>query len=297
MPYKKNFLSRKGVALPILTRQQAYKIFHYTNFTVCHNVERKLPWFTVVNIDGLRRKKQTRKRDKWMFEDAIDQEDQLGGYFYALSSPLFDKGHLVRRLDPCWGPQAKRAEMDTFKYVNCAPQHRRLNRTAWLELEKNVLEKGSIEHRKKISVFTGPVLDKQDYFFIKEKKNKTYAIQIPSMYWKIIIWKKSDLKLYAVGFIISQWEFLKHDLHKLSTRGIQPADDYFENLKFKNNASYQVDVKTIQNLSGIRFNWPTVKFPYTNKVHTQLHVRKKMSAGKRGGSSMECDYEITNLIL
>ena len=37
---------------------------------------------------------------------------------------MFQRGHLVRRLDPAWGtkPQARLAEADTFHFTNCAPQ-------------------------------------------------------------------------------------------------------------------------------------------------------------------------------
>ena len=45
-----------------------------------------------------------------------------------------DRGHLVRRLDPAWGPKSAAAVDDTFHFTNCAPQHHEFNagRTLWL---------------------------------------------------------------------------------------------------------------------------------------------------------------------
>ena len=254
-----------------------------------------MPFFTAVNIDSANRIIQTRQPDKWSYEKKLDVEFQLGDTFYKKSKGLFDKGHMVRRLDPCWGQRAAQAEIETFKFVNCVPQHSRLNRTIWLELEKNILEKGAIAKGGRISVFAGPIFGEEEFYAHINQKDIVF---IPAMYWKIIVWKKRDRKLYAVGFVMSQWEFLKHDLKRTSTRSEQEADQYYENLKFKNDASYQVDIRAIQSLSKLRFPWKNVNYPYKKNTHTQLDVVEILHGnGIRNKKAGGLNFEILNLTL
>ena len=69
------------------------------------------------------------EQDKWFFDPRIDRAEQVGDELYA-SNP-FDRGHLVRRLDPAWGRTlrvAKVANDDTFHFTNCTPQHAQVQR-------------------------------------------------------------------------------------------------------------------------------------------------------------------------
>ncbi len=56
-------------------------------------------------------------------------------------------------------------------------------------------------------MFTGPVLSSNDPEFVT-KVNDTY-IKIPRLFWKIIVYPKSDGKLYRVGFMMSQESLMK----------------------------------------------------------------------------------------
>ncbi len=66
------------------------------------------------------------------------------------------------------------------------------------------MENGVKNKMADICVFSGPVLDPNDKIFKKQYQNKD--VQIPVQFFKIIVWKKSNGKLYAVGFLMSQWE-------------------------------------------------------------------------------------------
>jgi len=72
-----------------------------------------------------------------------------------------DRGHLVRRRDPCWGTAsiAQRANVDTFHFTNAAPQAAAFNQgeTLWAGLEDYLLGNAATYDRR-LSVFTGPVL-------------------------------------------------------------------------------------------------------------------------------------------
>ena len=102
------------------------KYHHYS--AVMHST-RHLAIFTAVNIEGDRDQHLTRESDKWIRDPRIDLDSQIGNEFYKHTP--FDRGHLVRRIDPAWGSNsqlAKVANDDTYHFTNCAPQHRDYNR-------------------------------------------------------------------------------------------------------------------------------------------------------------------------
>ena len=258
--YKTNFL---GTTLPlpkIGKTSLAPRItgsgseIQYTHFSVFVNKERRLPAMTALNIKGEAYTKITREgNEPWDFSDQIKAEFQINNKFYGNDDNTFDRGHLVRRVDPCWGDidVATRAENETFRWVNCTPQHKKLNQRggAWFQLEQHVMENGVKNKLSDICVFSGPVLNPKDKVFIRPYQKKD--LQIPAVFWKVIVWKKLNGKLNAVGFIMDQMEWVKHKLKdplvplagRKKLTGL--PDDYFENLKFNDNKTYQVRIPDI----------------------------------------------------
>ena len=117
------------------------KYHHYS--AVMHST-RHLAIFTAVNIEGDRDQHLTRESDKWIRDPRIDLDSQIGNEFYKHTP--FDRGHLVRRIDPAWGSNsqlAKVANDDTYHFTNCAPQHRDYNRglELWRGLEDFLIER------------------------------------------------------------------------------------------------------------------------------------------------------------
>lgn len=90
---------------------------------------------------------------------------QAGEDLYADND--LDRGHLVRRLDPVWGPRkvAEQANEDTFTFTftNAAPQVAKFNQSKalWDGLEDCVLRHAQ-SHRQRLSVLTGPVFATDD---------------------------------------------------------------------------------------------------------------------------------------
>jgi endonuclease G len=201
--YKSNFIGTE-VPIPKLTSAQKKNVarpkgsltLDYTHFSICMNQQRRLAYFTAVNIDGNGLKKIIRKKDKWSFDERIQETYQCGNDIYKKNK--LDKGHLVRRLDPCWGPDeiAKKAEIDTFHYTNATPQHEILNRKIWNDLEDYILM-NTDKSNLKINVFTGQVFD--------ENKDPHYRdIQIPLRFWKIVTMTKENKELSATAYILDQ---------------------------------------------------------------------------------------------
>ena len=247
------------------------KYIHYSSFL---HKDRMMPLLCATNIKGEGYNAPTRAgNEPWENSEQVLAKYQLNNDFYGNDENTFDRGHIVRRVDPCWGDEdiVNDAEAQTFRWTNCTPQHKKLNQKGgvWFQLEQHVMEHGVKGKLANIVVFAGPVLSDDDkYMEVKKGKLKGKFIQIPTEFWKVIVWKKSDNKLHAVGFLMSQWEFIKNkvkDLPAIAAAAAPLPDEYFENLKFKDHKSYQVPVSEISKKTGIKFDWSNVNFPYKTK--------------------------------
>jgi endonuclease G len=176
-------------------------VLKYTHFSICMCKSRRLPFYTAVNIDGDSLQRPRRGRDVWKFDPRIPEAAQVGNDSYANNK--LDRGHQVRRLDPVWGDEeeAKLAELDTFHFTNSCPQHARLNqgKQLWAGLEDYLLD-NTDQRNLRVSIFTGPVLGERDLDY--------RDIQIPQEYWKVAVNVRTDGKLSASGYLLSQGQFM-----------------------------------------------------------------------------------------
>lgn len=184
-------------------------VFPYHHFSVAMNKERRLAFFTAVNIDGRSSIRLNRERDRWFYDPRLPESEQIGEEVYRDNA--LDRGHLVRRLDPAWGESrgaAKRANDDTFHFTNCTPQHEDFNQnqTTWAGLEDYILNNAAnLDFRT--CVFTGPVFaeDDDDY----------RGVKLPRQFWKVAVILKKDGRLSATAYLLSQ----EHLLAGLERRG------------------------------------------------------------------------------
>ncbi|MHA7288001.1 DNA/RNA non-specific endonuclease [Arthrobacter sp. MDT3-44] len=232
------------VPLPVLTEEQRASValnrraaegqdatvLPYHHFSLVMHRERRLALYTVVNVDGQLSQSPKRDRDRWYFDPRLEQAEQIGEDLYADND--FDRGHLVRRLDPAWGPDkvARLANDDTFHFTNCSPQHKLFNQGAslWAGLEDYLLETAKAD-KLRLTLFTGPVLRADDPDF--------QGVQIPLAFWKIPVFQRSDGGHSASAYMISQHELVGHIL----TESFTPA-------------TFQVPVRSISELTGLNFS-------------------------------------------
>jgi endonuclease G len=204
-------------------------VLTYQHFSILMNADRRLAFYTAVNVDGNKLKNIKRNSDKWYFDPRLCQEYQAGPKLYE-GNPL-DRGHLVRRLDPCWGPDAKDAGEDTFHFTNCSPQHERLNQHDWLEVEDYVL-KTADNSNARISVFTGPVFREDDMIYRDEYR-------LPADFWKVVAFVNKNGKLSATAYLRTQKNYLE---------SLEFFDDEFK--------TWQVPVAQVEALTGLSFVLP-----------------------------------------
>ncbi len=249
-----DYASRKGydpdflgtgplsVSLPALSERLLTKaatptpgaepVLRYHNFSVVLNKERRLAFFTAVNIDGASSRRLKRENDRWFLDPRIPVAEQTGEPVYADND--LDRGHLVRRLDPAWGesdPLAKLANDDTFHFTNCTPQHKEFNQrqTSWAGLEDYILE--NAENRDfRVSVFTGPVFDDDD--------DEYRGVKLPRQFWKVAVMVKETGQLTATAYLLSQEELL---------RGLEAVTDF----SYGAYRTFQVPVAHVEDLTDL----------------------------------------------
>lgn len=264
----------------------------YHHFTVVVNKERKLAFYTACNIDGASAKSINRKSKRleplrpdsaglesidgaegmegaetWYDDPRIDPQAIAGKDFYdgqvlpdfaprsqQRTLNMFQRGHLVRRLDPCWGDdtRALEAEVDTFHFTNCTPQVGFFNQgrapadtpdseggSLWRSVENYVL-RNAVASKARVCCFTGPIFAEGD---------KPYrGIQIPERFFKVAVWVE-DGALKAMGMIASQEKLLGARRESLAegTLTLASADELAK------IDDFQVAISEIERLTGIRF--------------------------------------------
>ncbi len=224
----------------------------YINYSVVMSKEKRLALATAVNIDGTQWRQIVRGADRWQKDPRIKSDEQVGNELYKYNN--FDRGHLVRRLDPAWGKNyeaAKNASEDTFFYTNCAPQHKNLNQKIWLGLEEYILSK-TVDNGMKISVFNGPIFSEDDMFY--------RDIQIPESYWKVVIANKGAHGIYATAYILSQKKWL---------------DDI--EFMFGEYETYQVPISFVQQQTGLIFQNTVVMADAMSNIDESTYTGFKMN--------------------
>jgi endonuclease G, mitochondrial len=215
-------------------------VLKYHHFSICHSKSRRLPFFSAVNIDGTKEVNMPRGADRWFLDPRISEEYQLTTGAYT-GTP-FDRGHLVRRIDPVWGENAKQARLahdDTFHWTNSSPQHAKFNRNrkTWGLIENHIL-KHTNKAERLACVFTGPVFAEDDPIIVTPRG---IEVQLPLRFWKVVTCVNEHDQLAASAFLISQEDIVNAWLEKLEfpvTDDVKP---------------FQVSLAEIEQLTDLSF--------------------------------------------
>ena len=183
-----------GPPVPLPGTAREVRELPSVHFTVLLDPVRRLAAATAVNIDGAALEDLPRG-DAWHLDPRVPADEQAGPELYAHND--LDRGHLVRRRDPVWGPAAAAANQQTFAYPNAAPQASAFNQgeQLWVGLEDHVLTYAST-YGLRLSVFTGPVLADDDPVY--------RGVGIPRQFWKVTAWATDGTDLRAAAFLLDQ---------------------------------------------------------------------------------------------
>jgi endonuclease G len=220
----------------------------YGHFSVWMQRERRLALFTAANVDWRNRRKniegKSTSRDAlagfppkakiaelWVEDPRIDTRHQLPDVFYTEDRGAFDKGHIVRRDDVCWGAAYEEIQMangDTFHVTNCSPQIKPFNQGPhgeenWGDLEEHIA-KATKKDAEQACIFAGPVFARDDRWFRGKDENGDARVQIPRRYWKIVVVAGMDGPA-AYGFLLEQ------DVRAITEKEFYVTDEWLGALK------------------------------------------------------------------
>jgi endonuclease G len=216
--YNELFLKDFPVPLPQLSsaqRQLAARVssaggatsaheLKYQHFSVILNAARRMPFFSICNIDGAKRIRVDRDTgqatsgpeatETWGIDPRVPANAQLDDAFYKrlrtdlkIPSDFFARGHMTRREDPNWGvaSAAERANDDTFHHTNACPQVQNAfnaSQKVWQGIENFVLNSAD-DANLRVTVITGPVFRDDDPIY----EDGTFGdIALPRRFWKVV---------------------------------------------------------------------------------------------------------------
>lgn len=285
--YDPKFLGAATVPLPRVRNQKLGKLFllpgkkaelKYWNYSVVLNRSRALAYFSAANVDAASfRGNRDAEGDSWFRDtrvDALDEAAQIGAEFYKKQKAFeanrtknpFDQGHLARRSDLQWGPDAKTAKRngdDSYHYTNCSPQHWQFNQNnrasaatgIWFRLEDAAIRSLG-EGATRLCVINGPVFDAPlckagtDGRLRLDLKGKRVpdgtfgGVKIPKQFFKVIAYL-SGQALRAKAFVVTQ-EDLVGALGRLRPGEAATLSDLEVRL-------YQVRIADLERLTGLGF--------------------------------------------
>lgn len=238
--YNSKFISGFEVPLPKMTdevKKSAYQNgepIHHSRFSLGFSEKRNFAIYTAHNIDGetILPEGHFKRKDSFKNDPKIPRKLQTNNNRGYKKNP-WDRGHLVRRRAMHWGDETEAfaADQESFYYSNIAPQHKKLHHSAWGNIEDWMMDLAD-EHKKKASIFTGPIFTSSDPERINLEGE--IPIRIPSGFWKIMAISVA-FELRAAGFLV--WQ---RDFDNPEPLGFQP---FLE----------QVRITTIEYLTGLNF--------------------------------------------
>ncbi|MFB5676110.1 DNA/RNA non-specific endonuclease [Paenibacillus terreus] len=210
------------------------EIFDFTHFSLVMNKETKFALYSIAIVDKYKHRNIERGNNDWHYDERIGKNNQVGDELYEQND--WDRGHLTRRYDICWGDQAEQANYDSFCWANITLQHHDFNTGIWNDLENWLLD--YVEDGGEMIVTTGPVHKDNDSEYCGVHQPSGCKIKVPYGFWKSITFVDQNQSLRTLAFIIRQYKNA-HD--NLATR-------------FKPLKTYQVPLTTITRETEIEFD-------------------------------------------
>ncbi|MED4907948.1 DNA/RNA non-specific endonuclease [Brevibacillus centrosporus] len=226
-------------------------VFDFTHFSIVMNQRTRFAIFSAACVDILRATPVTRDNSSWHFDERIGEENQVGPEYYARND--YDKGHLTRRRDICWGErrEAEQANYDSFCYANIALQHHHFNTGIWNCLEDWVIQR--LQAAKRLVILTGPIHkdDDEEYCGVDGNPGSPIAahpgspiaahpgcaVHIPFGFWKSVLYANEEQQISCLSFLIRQ-----------------SPERSTDRCEYQRLVTYQVPLETIAKETSLRFD-------------------------------------------
>lgn len=223
-------------------------VVDYTHFSLTMSRSRRFARWVAWNVDGESLKKLSRSGMRFRLDPRVPSDAQVGDELYA--GNRIDRGHLARRADLTWGPEAeaRQANRDSFFFTNIAPQVDDFNQSArrgvWGRIEDSVYEQVEVQDLR-ISVFGGPVFGDADPVY--------RGVALPREFWKVVAYVDGDV-LKARAFLLTQ------------------RLDRLESLDLDEFRTYQVTLADLTERTGVRFDDALTAAQDLEDVAAALHA-------------------------
>ncbi|MDR7314577.1 DNA/RNA non-specific endonuclease [Brevibacillus nitrificans] len=202
-------------------------VFDFTHFSIVMNQRTRFAIFSAACVDLLQATPVTRDNSSWHFDERIGEQNQVGPKYYAQND--YDKGHLTRRRDICWGErrEAEQANYDSFCYANIALQHHHFNTGIWNCLEDWVIQR--LQAAKRLIILTGPIH--------KDDDEEYCAVHVPFGFWKSVLYVNEEQQISCLSFLIRQ-----------------SPERSTNRCEYQRLVTYQVPLETIAKETSLRFD-------------------------------------------
>lgn len=202
----------------------------YTHFSLAMSRSRRFAAWVAWNIDGSSLRRLDRnipfKKDPNLPADA-----QVGNELYSNND--LDRGHIARRADLLWGPEAdaRRANKDSFFFTNITPQHASFNQSGasgiWGQLEDAVFAEVEVDNLR-VSVVGGPIFTSEDPLY--------RGVRLPRQFFKVLYYRQAgNPALEAKAYVLTQADLLNQ----------------LEALELPEFAVYEVSFARLTELTGL----------------------------------------------
>lgn len=270
-------------------------LLNYTNLTIAYDSERKIPYFAAYNLDGSLVDKKTVRLNRFLPDPRIGLDLQLNKNFYAAEKGIteFAVGHMASHKEVSWGKDSQTKSYQSFFYPNSVPQAVRLNSGLWKSLETYIIEETSeIDQNKKICVFTGPFILKNDPIYIHDE-----TFRIPILFFKVIIFS-TEKGLFSTAFVMSHEERIKElNLIKPTLKGGFAREEISEFADFKYKKVFQVNISLLEESTGLKFSWSGVKPIKVQNSINQLKIIKSIKDANDAGNQLKNSNKLTPQLL
>ncbi|MGV6953848.1 DNA/RNA non-specific endonuclease [Pseudomonas chlororaphis] len=200
----------------------------YHRYSLVMNKKYRMPMWAASNADyrpevrGDARGRRGFGGESWRLDRRVPSRYQLTNSDIYAPAGNFDRGHIVRREDSCWGQpgiDTEYANADTYHWTNCTPQHELFNQESpdgaqyrnrkgiWGYFEGELAEQIEAGGGQAV-IFAGPVLGDS----CVEQDFGKGPVHYPTRFWKIVIVPKDESRtpeLLAYGFLFDQSEVIK----------------------------------------------------------------------------------------
>jgi len=202
---------------PLELRYHHYSLVMNKLYRMCMWTASNCDYTDEMRADG--RSRAELGGENWRLDRRVPGRYQLTNSEIYEPAGNFDRGHIHRREDNCWGMRGLETEYsnsDTYHWTNCTPQHELFNQEnpkgeeykglkgVWGYFESD-LEKQIEKAGGQAVLFAGPILNKK--IPSKVFQHDGAPIHYPLKFWKVVVVPESTArqpKLLAYGFVFDQ---------------------------------------------------------------------------------------------